>query len=296
VTQKPWNRIPVATRTLVLNPIVACLAGGRNKLVAAKAYEDLNREIAASGLALRVPETIRDVRKADVPAWVEAFGGQAVVKVPYSNAGQFVYTITRPSELAKFMADETEYDMYIVQSLIGKATWRESLTRARAGQLFHVGTVPDRANNVYVADMRVMVCATPDGFRPIGMYARRAERPLTEHLEDAKSSWSMLGTNLSTKEADGSWGSDTKRLLLMDRRDFGRLGVGIDQLIEGFVQTVLATIAIDRLATRLVVPESGDFDYDYFRTIDADPSLVREVEAGAVGRSTSSSSSPQQPS
>ena len=31
VTQKPWNRIPPITRTLIYNPVLACLAGGRNK-------------------------------------------------------------------------------------------------------------------------------------------------------------------------------------------------------------------------------------------------------------------------
>lgn len=37
VTKAPWNRIPLKTRTLVLNRIVSCLAGGRNKMMAAKA-------------------------------------------------------------------------------------------------------------------------------------------------------------------------------------------------------------------------------------------------------------------
>ena len=32
VTQRPWNRIPLCTKTLILNPIQACLAGGRNKV------------------------------------------------------------------------------------------------------------------------------------------------------------------------------------------------------------------------------------------------------------------------
>jgi hypothetical protein len=32
VTQKPWNRIPALTRTFMFNPVIACLAGGRNKV------------------------------------------------------------------------------------------------------------------------------------------------------------------------------------------------------------------------------------------------------------------------
>ena len=31
VTQKPWNRIPALTKTFMYNPVLACLAGGRNK-------------------------------------------------------------------------------------------------------------------------------------------------------------------------------------------------------------------------------------------------------------------------
>lgn len=34
VTNAPWKRIPVRTKTLVMNKIVACLAGGRNKMMA----------------------------------------------------------------------------------------------------------------------------------------------------------------------------------------------------------------------------------------------------------------------
>ena len=64
------NRLPVMCRTYILNPvrcllllqiqlirscffgawqIVSCLAGGRNKMAADKAYEFLNKECAASG-------------------------------------------------------------------------------------------------------------------------------------------------------------------------------------------------------------------------------------------------------
>ncbi|KAJ2325692.1 hypothetical protein GGI00_004964, partial [Coemansia sp. RSA 2681] len=45
VTQRPWSRIPLSTRTRILNPVIACLAGGRNKMMAARAYEMLNAEL-----------------------------------------------------------------------------------------------------------------------------------------------------------------------------------------------------------------------------------------------------------
>ena len=101
LTQKPWNRLPLHSKTRILNPIVACLAGGRNKMVAGKAYDIFNAELQSSGLKINMPETIWDVSKNEVPLWVKKMGGHAVVKVPYSNAGQGVYTIVTEEELDK---------------------------------------------------------------------------------------------------------------------------------------------------------------------------------------------------
>lgn len=42
------------TLTLILNPIVGCLAGGRNKSVAAKAYARLNDSLALQQSGLQV--------------------------------------------------------------------------------------------------------------------------------------------------------------------------------------------------------------------------------------------------
>ncbi|MDA3845839.1 MAG: hypothetical protein PF505_04725, partial [Vallitaleaceae bacterium] len=57
VTQKPWNRIPIKLKTLIYNPIIACLAGGRNKRMASKAYDFFNGELKNNGLKIHTPET-----------------------------------------------------------------------------------------------------------------------------------------------------------------------------------------------------------------------------------------------
>lgn len=108
VTQKPWNRFPINAKTIVLNSVclcelpyeisvilmasisqvVSCLAGGRNKMMAARAYDFLNSELVGTGLAVRMPETIRNVTKSEIPLWLDSMGGHAVIKVPYSNAGK----------------------------------------------------------------------------------------------------------------------------------------------------------------------------------------------------------------
>ena len=274
VTQRPWNRIPVHTKTVILNPTITCLAGGRNKMIAAKAYDLFNAEISPFGLQIRTPETIWDVRKNEIPLWVKKMGGQAVIKVPYGNAGQGVYTIVNETELNEFMEMSFSYDMFIVQSLIGNYQWSST---GMKGKFFHVGTMPDRRNRSFAADIRMMVHSTKEGMKPLAVYARRARLPLIDKLEDGKSSWDILGTNLSIRQDDGTFTTDSSRLIMMDRKDFNRLGISVDDLIEGYIQSVLATIAIDKMASTLI-NQKGRFKSRLFRSLNDDPALVEEIK------------------
>lgn len=273
LTQKPWNRLPLRSKTRLLNPIVACLAGGRNKMVAAKAYDIYNTELANHGLKINTPETVWDVAKAEIPLWVKKMGGHAVIKVPYSNAGQGVFTIINEAELAAFMELDIEYERFIVQSLIGNYNWSSNSAK---GKFYHVGTIPTAKGETYVSDLRIMVSSTRDGIRPLCVYARRAAMPLVDEIKQGSDSWSMLGTNLSIKQGENSWGSDTNRLLLMDRRDFNKLGIGIDDLIEAYIQTVLSTVAIDKMCKQLY-NSKGKFRLRLFSSLNNDRTLLDEI-------------------
>lgn len=273
VTQRPWNRIPLHTKTKILNPTLACLSGGRNKMVAAKSYDLFNTDLEAMGLKINTPETIWDARKEEIPLWVKKMGGQAVVKVPYSNAGQGVFTIVTEQELDDFMKLDFPYDRFIVQSLIGNYHWSST---SAAGKLYHVGTIPNSKSKTFVADLRMMVSWTERGIRPLCVYARRARKPLEDELDESGQSWDILGTNLSIKRPDGGWDSDTDRLILMDRRDFNKLGVGVDDLIEAYIQTVLSMIAIDKMAKTLM-NKQGKFRMRLFKSLNDDQSLIQEI-------------------
>jgi len=273
VTQKPWNRIPVHSKTKILNPILACIAGGRNKMVAAKAYDIYNAELRKSGLKINIPETIWDVSKNEVPIWVKKLGGQAVVKVPYSNAGQGVFTIVNQKELDAFMEQDFEYEQFIVQSLIGNYLWSSNSSQ---GKFYHVGTIPTNKGFTYVSDTRMMVSATVDGIKPLCVYARRAKDPLLDVIKEGSDSWNMLGTNLSYKTGEGDWGSDSNRLLLMDRRDFNKLGLALDDMIEAYIQTVLSMIAIDNMSQTLI-NSKGKFRKKLFCSLNNDESLIKEI-------------------
>ncbi len=273
VTQRPWTRIPTNSKTKILNPIISCLAGGRNKMVAAKAYDFYNAELSGTGLKINTPETIWDVSKDEVPLWVKRLGGQAVIKIPYSNAGQGVFTIINDLELHNFMAQEYDYNQFIVQSLIGNYQWSSTSSR---GKLYHVGMIPNHKGRTFVADIRLMVSATPDGIKPLCIYARRAKSPLLDQLSEGQNSWDMLGTNLSFRDLDGSWNSDPSRLILMDRRDFNKLGVALDDLIEAFIQTVLSMIAIDKMSGNLT-GKNGRFRKKLFQSLNNDQGLLNEM-------------------
>lgn len=277
VTQKPWNRIPALSRTLIYNPILVCLAGGRNKMMAAKAYDFYNARMQSHGIQIATPETIWDVSLQEVPIWVERMGGVAVIKVPYSNAGQGVYTIVNQDELDAFMALEHQYDKFIVQALIGNSSWS---SQSRDGRLFHVGTMPDKKLNLYVADLRFMVASNDNGFFPVAIYSRRARQPLQSTLPSGESSWGMLGTNLSVKKDDGSFTTEPSRLLLVDSRDFNRLGIGMDDLIESYVQTVMSIVAIDQMAKELV-NSKGVFRRKLFLSMNPDERLAQEIMKSA---------------
>lgn len=91
----------------------------------------------------------------------------------------------------------------------------------------------------------------------------------------------MLGTNLSIKDAAGNWTTASNRLVMMDRKDFGVLGLGIDELIEAYLQTVFSVVAIDHMCKRLMT--SDGFDYALFNELNPDEDLMREInEASAA--------------
>ena len=274
VTQSPWDRIPVDCKTYILNPIISCLAGGRNKLLAKKAYDLYNAEIEQQNLSIMTPETITDLSKEEIPLWIEKFGGFGVIKVPYGNCGQGVYTITSQEELDEFMAQtDDNYDQYIVQSLIGNYNWSST---GSSGKFFHLGTMPNKKNEIFVSDLRFMVCNSKKGFQPIAIYGRRARKPLTDTLSPKEKSWEILGTNLSYIDDSGKIKSESSRLIMMDRRDFRQLGIGLDDIINAYIQTLLSTVAVDKMSQKLV-NQKGKLKKKLFKSLNSDPTFIEEL-------------------
>ncbi|AFL86115.1 hypothetical protein Belba_3623 [Belliella baltica DSM 15883] len=259
VTQEPWARLPKTTKTLLLNPIEACLSGGRNKEVASAAYDSFNEEFAENGISIFTPKTFRKVKYSELQGHLDRLGGSMVIKVPDSNAGQGVYTVVNQKELDHAMSEIDPKDQYLVQELI-HSNFSANLDPSKAW--YHVGTIPDSKGRSFAFDLRLMMHATEEGIRPLAVYSRRSRFPLNEELPEEMNSWEVYGTNLSIKGEDG-WTYADERLMLFDIRNFGLLGVGIDELIKGFVQSAMAVYAIDQNAIKIY---GESLIKDYFTT------------------------------
>ncbi len=273
VTQKPWKHLPVICKTLIINPILACLAWWRNKLVANKAYEQYNNRLKHLWLRIVYPETVNDVKLEKVKDWIVRRWGFWVIKNPYSNAWQGVYTITSQKELDDFYKINHEYDSFIVQSLIWNYNRSSNSWRWK---FYHVWTLPNKHWESYVFDLRMRICNTSKWFIPLTLHARKALKPLPTELKPWEASRDYLWTNLSVKHTDWTRWADSSRLLLADTKDFNQLWVWIDDLIEWYIQSVLSTIAIDRMAKKLI-SKDGLFRQRYFSQIDNDPQLINEI-------------------
>jgi hypothetical protein len=261
VTQEPWNRIPRNSRTLLLNPIEACLAGGRNKDVASVAYEKFNRKFNDKGLQIITPLTYRKVNIDQLHDLYQQMGGNMVIKVPDSNAGQGVITVTNDKELLKAVKQLTDRaaDNLLVQQLINCNPGNLN-NQISTNSWYHVGTLPDSKGRSFAFDVRFMIHATEEGLRPLAAYSRRARVPLNKPFPEDMDSWEVYGTNLSVKNNDG-WTYDDERLVLFDVRNFGLLGLGIDELIKGFFQTCMSVYAIDQHAISIFKDETEVLEF-----------------------------------
>ena len=64
--------------------------------------------------------------------------------------------------------------------------------------------------------------------------------------------------------------------MLMDRRYFNKLGLGLDDLVDAYIQTVLSMVAIDKMASTLFNTKNK-FRSRLFRSLDDDKALLEEL-------------------
>jgi len=261
VTDQPWLRLPLSTSTPILNPVIACLAGGRNKHLANLAYERFNERWKGRGFSINAPSTVGDLARDDVAAAVAAFGGQAVIKTPYGHAGDGIFPVVREEGLAQWrLANESGSGRYVVQRLIGE----EHRCNAGAGDADQV-----------VFDFRMMLSNGSRGFRLISTFGRKAKQRFSFPLRQ-ESVRDQLITNISFRDQSGQWQTDPQRVVPFNEENFGRLGLTLDDLIDAFLQSAMAMVAIDELSKELSDSE-GKLDLPAFHSLNGDRELEQAI-------------------
>ena len=81
--------------------------------------------------------------------------------------GQGVYTLTNAQELENFMKIDFRFERFIVQSLVGNSGWS---SESKEGRFYHLGTLPNKRQAIYVADLRMMVGIGESGAYPVASY------------------------------------------------------------------------------------------------------------------------------
>jgi hypothetical protein len=259
ITHKPWLQLPVDCATPILNPISACLSGGRNKHLANLAYRRFNEAWSGRGLGISFPATRSGVPPGQVAEIVAQFGGRAVIKQPYSHAGEGVWPVVSEEAVAEWLASSSTRERYVVQQMIAE-THRSVVRGIRGGTIY---------------DVRMLLANGADGFRPISIFARTARRPLSSPMLQA-SVRDELVTNLSHRDETGRWAADASRVVPLDEEHFSSLGLDLDDLIDAYVQSVMAVVAIDDMATGFTRAD-GTFDLDRFHSLNDDEVLREEL-------------------
>jgi len=267
VTQNPWERIPIDTETHLVNPIIACVAGGRNKNIAALAYSHYNNR---NPLKIHLPFTTEEMSRDDAIQTLQGWSFKGVIKNPYSNAGQGVFTITYEEELESFIQSTSQEEMFIVQQIVGD----EDLS-SNTGAFRHIGTLPVNGHR-FAFDIRMMIVNGKDGFRPVATYARRARAPLGSRVNGSISTWDVLGTNLSVRLGEDKWRYDeATRQIIASPEAFPILGLTVDDLVEVYVQSVASNIAINEMAESLT--QEGHFNRELFSQLNPDQQFNRSI-------------------
>jgi hypothetical protein len=248
LTQYPWKVFRAKTTTFVFNPIEVCLSGGRNKLMANRAYRNFNGIFGAQGLAINYPHTVSYPDKESLEKKIKETGYRGVIKIPYLNKGQGVFTICGSGDWQRYLrctSDSLTKD-YLFQNLLGNETC--STDRKKR----HRFTRPDHNGNQYIYDLRMMCCSTAAGIVPVSAYARRSRDPVNRKTADPdRDSWNLFGTNISVRNSDGSFGTDPDRLLSLSGEEFPLLQLDLVDLTDAYFQTVFSMVAIDQLAISL---------------------------------------------
>lgn len=255
---------PLTLETGVLiDPPLVHRAGGVEKTRANEAFRAfnmhaLNKKDAPADALIRIPKTWQTAF-SDIPRVIQSLGGSAVVKLSDGNGGDGIWMIRTSDDLAKFQKAHQEAveanpslqhtRQYVVQELLLPIAWA-NLTQTPAHR-YNRSTLPDRNTlQRHVYDTRMLVAPLDGKWEPLGVFGRKAPGaiPTPDKIQPTtplEKLWDILGTNLSRKSSTG-WFFREEGLMVFDKPTYDSTGLSLEDLVDGYFQSIFAMQAIDK--------------------------------------------------
>lgn len=133
-------------------------------------------------------------------------------------------------------------------------------------------------NHLYACTIRIIACSLPSGFKMTAIRGARAPEPFASICSETNRSPTSTKTlnedayitNIGTDDRSAS------RLVILDDAAMRGLAIGIDDIVDGFIQTVFSIHAIDAMCKRLTTSD-GELNLQLLKELNPDPQLLAEL-------------------
>lgn len=136
---------------------------------------------------------------------------------------------------------------------------------------------------MYAYTVRIIACDSPTGFKTIAICCARAPAPFAKNGETAEIASDALLNKIKTVHEDDAYVSNIgtnpdseQRSFYVDDAGMKGMGIGMDDVVDGFMQTVYSTLAIDNMCKKLTM-EDGELNMQLLKELNPDPQLLAEV-------------------
>lgn len=134
-------------------------------------------------------------------------------------------------------------------------------------------------NQLYASTVRIIACSDPSGFKMTAIRAARAARPFTSIRSEENK---LLTDSIETLDEDayitnlGTTGRSESRAIIIDDAAMDALAIGIDDVVDGFMQTVFSIHAIEDMCKRFTTKD-GELNLELLKELNPDPQLLAEL-------------------
>lgn len=237
--------LPFQTKTFLSNSALSFIAGGINKNTAASAFNKMNQDLP-DYLQIKYPFTTNNLTKEECINLTNERDGIGVAKGAYGYGGKEVFFLLSEENKKEFIDSNVASKSFVYQDLIGFPHW---FSFERDERVYQIGTKDN-----FVCDFRFIIAYTvTEGFKFISMFSRKSMKSFDCAFEDViRCPKEVLTTNLtSLPDVYTETCYYHPKILQMNDENVDLTNLTLNDLVEFYVQAVLATIACDKNAIEL---------------------------------------------